>query len=49
MATKKKKKGVLVTIPEEVLEFIDDQIEKGIYANRSHGVTFAVKRVMEVS
>ena len=41
------KKRITITIDDELLRWIDKMIEKKIFANRSHGFEFLIKRKME--
>ncbi len=41
------KERITITIDEELLEWLDQKIEEKVFANRSHGIEFLIKRKME--
>jgi len=41
------KKRVCVTLPEDLVEWLDDQVKTRIYADRSHAVEIAILRMKE--
>ena len=47
MAEKDGKERITITIDKELLEWLDKQVESKIFANRSHGFEFLIKRKME--
>ena len=50
MNTKPQEKGkerITITIDKELLEWLDDNVARKIFANRSHGFEFLIKRKME--
>ena len=38
------KERITITIDKELLEWLDKQIDEKIFANRSHGIEFLIKR-----
>ncbi len=38
---------ITITIDKELLKWIDSKIDSKIFANRSHGLEFLIKRKME--
>lgn len=38
------KERITITIDKELLEWLDKQIKEKIFANRSHGIEFLIKR-----
>lgn len=47
MKEKQGKERITITIEKELLEWLDDMVKKKIFANRSHGFEFLIKRKME--
>jgi len=43
----KNKANISITIDPELIKWIDDQIAKKRFANRSHGIEYALYRLME--
>ena len=41
------KERITVTIDKELLRWLDNRIREKIFANRSHGLEFLIKRAME--
>ena len=41
------KERITVTIDKELLKWLDLKIEEKIFANRSHGIEFLIKRSIE--
>lgn len=41
------KERITITIDNELLEWLDKQIDEKIFANRSHGIEYLIKRKME--
>ncbi len=41
------KERITVTIDKELLKWLDEKIEEKIFANRSHGFEYLIKRAME--
>jgi len=41
------KSRITVTIDKELLDWIDSKIKEKLFANRSHGLEFLIKRKME--
>ena len=41
------KERITITIDKELLDWIDKKIDKKVFANRSHGFEFIIKRKME--
>jgi len=41
------KERITVTIDKELLDWLDKKINDKIFANRSHGLEFLIKRKME--
>ena len=41
------KERITVTIDKELLEWIDERIKDKIFANRSHGLEFLIKKKMK--
>jgi len=41
------KSRITVTIDKELLDWIDKKIKEKLFANRSHGLEFLIKRKME--
>jgi len=42
----RRRKTYNITLPDDVAQWIDDMVEKRIFANRSHGIEVAVRRLM---
>ena len=42
------KRKLTVTVTPEVLQWIDEQVGKGFFADRSHGVEFSLRKVREL-
>lgn len=40
------KERITVTVDKELLDWIDQKIEQKIFANRSHGLEFLIKKQM---
>jgi metal-responsive CopG/Arc/MetJ family transcriptional regulator len=38
------KERITITIDKELLEWLDKQIDEKIFANRSHGIEYLIKR-----
>ncbi|MDD5332022.1 MAG: ribbon-helix-helix domain-containing protein [Candidatus Nanoarchaeia archaeon] len=38
------KERITVTLDKELLNWLDENIEKKIFANRSHGIEFLIKQ-----
>ena len=38
------KERITITIDKDLLEWLDKQIDEKIFANRSHGIEFLIKR-----
>ena len=47
MSNRNTKERITITIDKELLEFLDKLIEKKIFANRSHGIEYLIKRKTE--
>ena len=43
----RQKEQVTITLPPEVLTWLDSKVEDRTYANRSHGIEVAVLRLMK--
>ena len=41
------KERITITIDKDLLEWLDKQIDEKIFANRSHGIEFLIKRKMK--
>ena len=41
------KERITVTIDKELLKWIDKRVDEKIFANRSHGFEYLIKRAME--
>jgi metal-responsive CopG/Arc/MetJ family transcriptional regulator len=41
------KERITVTIDKELLKWLDKKIEEKVFANRSHGLEFLIKRAMD--
>ncbi|MFH1398541.1 MAG: ribbon-helix-helix domain-containing protein [Candidatus Woesearchaeota archaeon] len=41
------KERITITIERELLEWLDNRVEKRIFANRSHGFEFLIARQLE--
>ncbi len=41
------KERITITIDKELLEWLDRKIDEKVFANRSHGLEFLIKRRME--
>ena len=41
------KERITVTVDKELLSWLDKKIEAKVFANRSHGLEFLIKRKME--
>jgi metal-responsive CopG/Arc/MetJ family transcriptional regulator len=41
------KERITVTIDKELLEWLDEKIKDKIFANRSHGLEFLIKKKMK--
>lgn len=41
------KQRITITIDKKLLKWMDKQIEEKIFANRSHGIEYLIKREME--
>lgn len=41
------KERITITVDKELLDWLDKKIEEKVFANRSHGLEFLVKRKME--
>ncbi|MCX8147517.1 MAG: ribbon-helix-helix domain-containing protein [Candidatus Woesearchaeota archaeon] len=41
------KERITITIDKELLEWLDEKVNSKIFANRSHGIEFLIKRRME--
>lgn len=41
------KERITITIDRGLLKWIDDNIDRKIFANRSHGFEYLIKRAME--
>jgi len=41
------KERITITIDKELLDWIDKKIDEKVFANRSHGFEFIIKRKME--
>lgn len=41
------KERITVTIDQELLDWLDKKIKAKVFANRSHGLEFLIKRRME--
>jgi metal-responsive CopG/Arc/MetJ family transcriptional regulator len=41
------KERITVTIDKDLLKWLDKNIEQKIFANRSHGLEFLIKRAVE--
>ena len=41
------KERITVTIDKELLKWLDKNIDKKIFANRSHGFEYLIKRAIE--
>ena len=47
MVEKQGKERITITIEKELLEWLDEKVKEKIFANRSHGFEFLIKRKME--
>lgn len=43
----KGKERITITIEKELLEWLDEKVSRKIFANRSHGIEFLIKRKAE--
>lgn len=41
------KERITITIDKELLDWLDRRIDEKVFANRSHGIEFLIKRKME--
>lgn len=41
----RKRTQISITLPEEVLKWLDAEIEKVTFANRSHGIEYALNEL----
>jgi len=41
------KERITVTLDKELLDWLDKRIKSKVFANRSHGLEFLIKRKME--
>ena len=41
------KERITITIDKELLDWLDKQIDEKIFANRSHGIEFLIKKKMK--
>jgi len=41
------KERITITVDKELLNWLDKKIEEKVFANRSHGLEFLIKRKME--
>lgn len=41
------RKSISITLPPECLDWVDDKVEKRIYANRSHAIEVLVLEAMK--
>lgn len=41
------KERITITLEKNLLKWLDDNVEKRIFANRSHGFEFLIAREME--
>lgn len=41
------KERITITVDKELLNWLDKKIDDKIFANRSHGIEFLIKRKME--
>ncbi len=41
------KERITITVDKNLLKWLDERIEKKIFANRSHGLEFLIQREME--
>ena len=41
------KERITITVDKELLDWLDKKIEEKVFANRSHGLEFLIKRKME--
>ncbi len=42
------KQRITITIDKDLLKWLDKKVEKKVFANRSHGVEFLIKRAQNV-
>ena len=47
MADTEKYKTICVTIPPELLEWVDSQVKRGTYATRSHAFRMGIVKLRE--
>ena len=41
------KERITITIDKELLDWLDNKVDEKVFANRSHGLEFLIKRKME--
>jgi len=41
------KERITITVDKELLGWLDKKIDEKVFANRSHGIEFLIKRKME--
>lgn len=41
------KERITITVDKELLNWLDEKIDEKVFANRSHGIEFLIKRKME--
>ncbi len=47
MRNRNTKERITITIDKELLDWLDKKTSKKIFANRSHGMEYLIKRAME--
>lgn len=47
MAEKQGKERITITIEKELLDWLDGNVKEKVFANRSHGLEFLIKRKMD--
>jgi len=47
MRNRNTKERITITVDKELLDWLDKKTSKKIFANRSHGIEYLIKRTME--
>jgi len=47
MRNRNTKERITITVDKELLDWLDKKTSKKIFANRSHGIEYLIKREME--
>ena len=49
MCSEKMRIKTSITLERELLEWMDEKIEEGVYASRSHAIRFALMQLMKAN